>query len=368
MNIVPEKNKRMVSQDIAKGIAILMVVLLHIIEVPNIIRIIVGLLFGYAMPFFLFMTGYNYKNKGLTPWQNIKKRLIQILRPFFIYTLIIAIIMSFHFVLNKEATVAECIKSYIGFLLSKWGTPYVGWDLPKTLFQRVFGPLWFIQYLVPSSVIFYLFVDRAFENTKSFLIIIFGLATISCILIELGLVLPWGIQDAPAIAAIMIMGAWCHKDNKLFKESPNKKWTIINCIICVATIGIIELSGNTAGYVPAGEMSAVYGGPEVYITMLVALFGSYFLINFCKLLEKTKYISKIYTWLGRHSLQILIIHLPLAHLVIDAFGYQQMVTEFPVAVDKISIDQIITFVVTMTIMYILITIIDRFKKPKQKPL
>ena len=359
-------NQRMVSQDIAKGIAILLVVLLHIIEVPNIIRIICGLLFGYAMPFFLFMTGFNYKNKGLTPAQNIKKRLIQILRPFFVYTFIIAIIMSFHYVLNGEATIKECFISYVGMLLSRWGTPYVGWDLPKTLFQRVFGPLWFIQFLVPASIVFYLFVDKALENKKNFLITIFGLATVSCILIELGLVLPWGIQDAFAIAAIMIMGAWCHQDNRLFKEPSKKMWTYINCFVCIATIGVIELTGNTAGYFPAGDISGVYGGVEVYITMLVALFGSYFLINFSKLLEKSKVITKVYTWLGTHSLLILIIHLPIAHLVIDALGYQQMITEFPVAVDKISIDQVITFVIVMAIMYVIITLIDKSKKKAAK--
>lgn len=357
-------SQRMISQDIAKGIAILLVVLLHIIEVPQIVRIICGLLFGYAMPFFLFMVGFNYKNKGLTPTQNIKRRLIQILKPFFIYTLAIAIIMSIHFVLNGEATVGECVKSYIGFLISRWETPYIGWDLPKTLFQRVFGPLWFIQYLVPATILFYPFVDKALENKKNFLIITFSLATVSVILIELGLILPWGIQDAPAIAAIMIMAAWCHKDNKLFKEPSQKKWTYINCLVCLGTIGIIELSGNTAGYVAAGEMSSVYGGLEVYITMIVALFGSYFLINFSKLLEKVKVVSTIYTWLGQHSLQILFIHLPLAHLVIDAFGYEQMITEFPVAVDKVNIDQVIVFVVTMALLYLIITLIEKYTNHK----
>lgn len=360
-----EKSQRMVSQDIAKGIAILLVVLLHIIEVPQIIRIICGLLFGYAMPFFLFMTGFNYKNKGLTPAQNIKKRLIQILRPFFVYTFLLGIIMSIHFVLNGEATVGECIKSYAGFLLSRWGTPYIGWDLPKTLFQRVYGPLWFIQFLVPATIVFYPFVDKALENKKNFLITIFGLATVSCVLIELGLVLPWGIQDAPAIAAIMIIGAWCHQDNRLFKEPSKKKWTYINCFVCIATIGVIELTGNTAGYFPAGDISGVYGGVEVYITMLVALFGSYFLINFSKLLEKVKVVSNVYSWLGRHSLQILILHLPFAHLVIDAFGYQQMITEFPVASETISIDQVISFVVTMAVLYIVITLIDKSKAKKK---
>lgn len=359
------KKNRMVSQDIAKGIAILMVVLLHIIEVPTIIRVVVGLLFGYAMPFFLFMSGYNYKNRGLTPWQNIKNRIGKIIKPFIIYTLAIAIVMSFHYVLNNEASIQECIKSYLGFLVSRWGTSYLGWDLPKTLFQRIFGPLWFIQYLVPSSIIFYLFVDKALKDTKSFIITVFLLATSSVILIQMGLVLPWGIQDAPAIAGIMIVGSWCHQNNKLFNEPSDKKWKYINCLVCIVVISVIELTGNTAGYIAAGEMSAVFGSLEVYVTFLIAILGSYLIINISKALEKHEMASNIFVWLGQHSLQILILHLPIAHLVIDFFGYKQMITEFPVAVDRISIDQIITFIVTATIMYLIILLLEKPNRAEQ---
>lgn len=360
-----ENKQRMLSQDIGKGIAILLVCLLHILEVPNIIRIICGLMFGYAMPFFLFMSGFNYKNKGLSPIENIKKRSMQILKPFLKYTFIIAVIMSIHFVLNGEATISECIISYLGFLISRYGTPYLGWDLPKTLFQRVFGPLWFIQFLFFGSILFYLFVDKALENKKNFLITIFGLATASVIMAAINLILPWGIHDAPAIAAIMIMGAYCNQDNRLFKEPSKKKWTYINCFVCLATIGIIELTGNTAGYFPAGDISGTFGPLEVYVTMLVALFGSYFLINFAKLIEKIPVVSNIYIWLGQHSLLILFLHLSIAHLIIDAFGYQQMITEFPVAVERINIDQVITFALTMLSLYIIITLIDKIEKPKK---
>lgn len=359
-------NKRMVSQDIAKGCAILMVCLLHIVEVPQIIRIVVGLTFGYAMPFFLLMTGYNYRNKGLTPWQNIKKRLVQILRPYLLYTFIIAVFMSIHFVLNGEATVMQCVQSYAGFLISKWGTPYLGWDLPKILFQRVFGPLWFIQFLIPASVIFYLFVDKALEDKKHFWIITLALATVSVIMIELGLVLPWGLQDSCAIAAIMIMGAYIRKDGRLFTDKPQNKYTLFNCLICLVVIAVIELSGNTAGYFPSGEMSAVWGGPEVYVTMLISFVGSYLLINISRLIERVKPLANMYIWLGRHSLLILFLHLSIAHLVIDFFGYQQMITDFPVAVEHISIDQIITFVVTMAIMIPIILGIEKLQKRKEK--
>jgi len=356
------KKERMISQDIAKGIAILLVVLLHIVEAPSIIRTILGLLFGYAMPFFLFMSGFNYRNEGLKPIENIKRRTIQIIKPFILYTLIIAIIMSFHFILNGEATINECIKSYLGFLISRWGTPYIGWDLPKTLFQRIYGPLWFIQYLIPSTAIFYLFVDKALKSKKNFLITIFLLATLSCILIELGLVLPWGLQDSPAIASIMIIAAYCRQDNKLFKTPSKKIYTYLNCFVCILTIAIIELFYNTAGYVAAGEMSSMLGGFEVYVTQLVALFGSYFLINIAMLIENIPIVSNAYIWLGQHSLQILFLHLPLAHLVIDSLGYKQMETEYPVAVDKFSLDQIITFIITMTLLYIIITTIEKLNK------
>jgi len=363
-----EKKERMLSQDIAKGFAILLVVLLHTIEVPSIVRTIVGLLFGYAMPFFLFMAGFNYKNKGLTPWQNIKKRLLQIIKPFFIYSFAIAVIMSIHYVLNGEATIMECVKSYAGFLLSRWGTPYIGWNLPKTLFQRVFGPLWFIQYLIPASIIFYLFVDNALKSVKNFAITMISLSTTSVILIQLGLVLPWGLQDAPAIAAIMIMAAFCRQDNRLFKEPSKKIWTWVNCFVCLAIFGVLELFYNGAGLVAAGEMSSVLGSIEVYAAILVSLIGSYFLINFSKLVERVPVIAKPMSWLGRHSLQILFLHLSVIHLVIDAFGYDQMISEYPQIVDKVNIDQVITFFVAMAILIILITLIDKgselFKKKK----
>jgi len=361
-----EIKKRMMSQDIAKGIAISIVVLLHLVEVPNIVRIIVGALFGYAMPFFLFMTGFNYKNRGLSPWLNIKRRLIQIIKPLLTYTLIISVIMSFHFVLNGEATIYECIRSYIGFLLTKWGTPYIGWDLPKILFQRTYGPLWFLQFLIPSTVIFYLFVDKALKNNKNFFIIIATLSTISAILCEVLPKLPWGLQDSPAIAAIMIIAAWCKKDDKLFKNPGNKKYKIINSIIAIAIIGLTELLFNGAGYVMAGEMSDVLGGIEIYVTLLVSVLGSYFIINFSSLIEKVPVVSNIFVWLGQHSLQILLLHLSIAHLVIDAFGYEQMMTEFPMPVDKVSIDDIVTCAVTMAIIFIIVTLIEKLPKLLKK--
>ncbi len=361
---MPEVKQRMIAQDIAKGAAILMVMLLHIVEVPGIVRTVVGLLFGSAMSFFLFMTGYNYRSKGLTPWQNVKKRMTQIIRPFFVYTFIIGVIMTVHYVLSGQATVLECLKSYAGFLVSRWGTPYLGWDLPKTLFQRIYGPLWFIQYLVPSSIIFYLVVDRVQDSTKKLMLTAFTLATASVIMAALGWVLPWGIQDAPAIASIMLIAVWIKKDGRMFALHSKKKWHYINCITVLAVIAAIELTGNTAGYVAAGEMTAVFGPLEVYVTVLIAVIGSYLMINIARLIEKVPVISNCYIWLGQHSLLLLFMHLPLSYLINDLLGWPNIVTEFPMAKDVISIKQVINFILVITILYFIITLIDKSKAKK----
>ena len=39
--------------------------LVHSVKVNNIVGSIIAVLFGYIMPFFMFMSGYNYSLEGL---------------------------------------------------------------------------------------------------------------------------------------------------------------------------------------------------------------------------------------------------------------------------------------------------------------
>ena len=55
------KKPRMLEQDIAKGIAIILVLALHTLTLNRGIYNALGGVFGFIMPFFFFMAGYNHR-------------------------------------------------------------------------------------------------------------------------------------------------------------------------------------------------------------------------------------------------------------------------------------------------------------------
>ena len=351
--------QRNLSQDIAKGIAILLVVQAHTLQLTKGIGSAIGVLFGYAMPFFLFMTGYNYRNKGLSPWENVKKRIWQILRPFLVYSLVIFFVMGAYFLIRGEATITELVRSYAAFLLSKWGARMIGWNLPQVLFQRLLGPYWFLQFLMMASIVFYLCVDRAISSTKHLISWVALLSGISVVLIELNVVLPWGIQNAPAIASVMIIAAWFRKNDNFFTEPSKKCWVWINSFVCLLTIGLIQLKLSGAGYFGAGAMGEVCGGAEIYLFIVIAIMGTYFLINFCKLLEPIPVVSKALIWLGGHTLQILMLHLAVMHLIKDILHLPQTNAAEQLFVDKVEPGNILAYFLTIIVVVLIILLIEK---------
>lgn len=351
--------QRMISQDIAKGIGILVVVLTHTVQANRVLGSVVAILFGYIMPFYMFMAGYNYHSNGLSPWENIKKRNGKILKSMIIYSLIIGVVMGAYFLIRKEATLFELIRSYGVFLISKWGAKLIGLNLPQVYYQRLLGPCWFLQFLMVSNVFFYLFVDKATSSTRSLISYTILLSGISVILIEYGVVLPWGIQNAPAIASVMILGVWFKKYNLLSSEGTNKKLVLINCLICLLTIGLTQLNYNGAGYFGAGAMGEVCGGAEIYLFIVIAITGSYFLINFSEKIKEVPVLSNILIWFGRHTLLVLLTHVSIVHILKDIFGLPQFNAADQLFVEKMDLRTIPIYFLTLIIVYLLIILIEK---------
>ncbi len=364
--------KRMLSQDIAKGLAIMLVIAVHTYQVSKPVGAVFAIFFGYLLTYFFFMSGYNYKNKGLTYLQNIKKRTVQILLPLLIYSLAVFVVMGAYFLIRGEATIPELLKSYFVFAISKWGAKLIGWNMPQVLFQRLLGPCWFLQYLVMANFIFYAVVDWAIVNGKRLISCVVGLCSISTLLLAFNIILPWGIQDAPAIAALMIVAAYCKKENLLFAEPSKKYWTIINCIVCVAAIAIIELLFNGAGFIGAGELgtTTALGAGETYVMIIIGVIGTYFIVNVSKLIEKIPVVSKFLIWIGQHTFLILILHLSFVHIIKDILNLpqtnsaEQLFVEHPIHMNAVAL--LIAYIVIPLFLLlhdkVLFAIINRKKK------
>ena len=354
--------KRMLSQDIAKGLAILVVVQLHSLQPSEMLYYVLAVLLGFAMPFFIFMSGYNYRSKGLTPVQNMKKRVLMILKVFACWTIGIFLVMGAYFLIRGDGTPAEILRSFAGFLLSESGCKMIGWELPTALFQHVLAPLWYLQYLVTASVLFYLTMDCALRSLKhAFSLVFLGLA-VTFVLVAFNVYLPWGLHCAPVLAAIMITGAVLGQENRFFTAATTTAWKVVNTLICLAVTTAIQYSWPSAGLLGAGNLGEVAGSVEVLFLFCFGVFGSWFLIHIGMLLEKVPVLSKGLIWLGQHTLIILCLHRPVAYVIRDLMGLPHFIAGS--YTDVMTGENIIAFLLVFVVMIPVILLVDRIKKKR----
>lgn len=321
---MPSKNKnRIIVEDFAKGIAITLVVMFHSVELPKIPGLYIIALFAYVLVFFFFVCGVNYTDKGLSYIQNIKKRMMQILLPLFICATFVMIVMGAYFLIRNEASIQDLIRSAEIFWMSKWGAQMLGWDTTPIFYQRILGPCWFILFLVTASIVFYAFVNIALKSIKTLIPTLILLCGISAILIHFGIVLPWGMQNATAIAGLMILGAYLQKYNFISDSIKVDVKRIILSILLLSIFVTIQMFFQQAGLLTAGELGNVLGGWEVAIMFLNAICGTYFLVTISLLVKKTKLLSRFFIWCGKNSFLILMFHLSFVHVVNDILGVVQ---------------------------------------------
>lgn len=341
---------RIIVEDIAKGIAITLVVMFHTIELPQMPGLIIIGCFAYVLVFFYFVCGYNYQDKGLSYVQNIKKRTLQILVPFFICTTLIMLIMGAYFLIRNDATIQELIYSALVFWMSKWGCHMIGWYPDVVLYQRILGPCWFVLFLIPATLVFYAFVGIALKNIKTLVPTIILLCGISIVLIQFNIELPWGIQNAPAIAGLMILGAYLQKYNFISDEIKLGVKRVIISIAALVIFIVIQLLFQQAGLLTAGELGNVLGGLEIPIMFLNAICGTYFLITLSLLIKKSKILSRFFVWCGKNSLFILIFHLSFVHIINDILGVPQWNASQELFCETFNPLMIATFIIAFTLL------------------
>lgn len=359
-------NKRMVEQDVAKGLAMTFVLLTHSLTLftaggrdtapTDMTTIILMAAFGFIMPFFVFIAGYNYRNKGETYTQSVKKRVLQLIPQFFILATALWIIMGIYMMVRGEISLENVLKSYVAFWIGDPLAADLGLDASRTFIAQGLGPTWFIKYLITGSLVFYAVVDYALENQKRLWAVIIGLLSVSAVLSALKVELIWGIHDAPAVAAIMLLGAFFGKKRLLHgEEAAGKRW-----LICLVVYGISFALGvlfPRVGMFSSGRIDMVLGPVEVYITEYIAMAGTFFMICICRPLSRIPWVGKFLQWFGRRSLIILIVHGSIMRICCDIMG----ITGAP---NKLGVNNIIAFIMCLVLTSLFLLIRDKYKAKK----
>lgn len=355
----------MLSQDIVKGMAMLVVIQLHCLQPTMWILYPLVAFFGFIMPVFMFLAGYNYHQKQLSPFVMIRKRVGLLLKIYFSWAFANFVVMGTYFLLHKDGTPMEILRSFGASLLSESGCKMLGITVPITMFQHVLGPCWFLQYLITSSIVFYLCVDYALKSFKQTFSVTILLILITYLFLRFDILLPWGFHCAPALAAVMIIAAKLSQEGHFFDTSEKRIWTVVNSLVCLLIVDTIQITHPSAGILGAGLLGEFAGNIEVFFMVVFAVFGSYLLINIGKLIEKIPYLSTGLIWFGQHSLEILLLHRPIGYLIRDAMKLPHFVSGDPLYIDKITAENLIAFLLIFVIMIPILIFYDKFKAKRK---
>ncbi len=268
-------NNRKDYMDIAKGIALLMVLWAHFNFHFNIIN--VDIINGFHMPIFFFISGYFLSNK-YNIFIFIKRRFKQLIIPYFLGVVLKII---FTILLNYLDGSIPNIKTLILGGLTGNGA----------------GVYWFLLALFLGSVVMYLYIENKYFLLIGIIFAYIGITTKSLV------VLPFRIQPALFSCFYLALGYECRKRN-VFENKP-KVCSLLLCLIMYFFSLKYHIALSVVNtYVTHGLLSIIASLCVVYFVIYLSkgLGGVK-----CKLNLGNKIISFL-KWLGFNSLIVYFIH------------------------------------------------------------
>lgn len=277
--------------DIAKGIAILLVIVGHTVNNPSIIRQVI---FSFHMPFFFILAGYTFRIK---PWgELLKTSCARLLVP---YMLIVFAWKVPMFLTTGAPVTLDAFAKGLGSVFFASGTDFYLLGIDAV------GMSWFLVALFLSRIILNVLMI-AFERFdvsvvwQALACIVLAFCGISCSKL-LGIYLP---LDAD-LCCYTVFLMWCGHMMRVYSLEPNRaRWFVVLGIglVWVACMQISNL-----------ELAARHLDNPLAATV-GALAGTYFVCWVSTLIEKLKSVGAL-RWLecflvfcGKNSMAIFCIH------------------------------------------------------------
>lgn len=295
--------------DIAKGIAIILVIIGHC-EYTN--KTLLVWLYSFHMPLFFMINGFFIKNSinRLSLKEFTKRKAKTILIPYLIFSipLYIAYIAK---TLIKYKTISgiEAIQKFLGiFLVCRDSNFDIG--------------LWFLVSLFVSDILVYLILKIIFDSNnikeKNKNIVITGITIITYIVgviitsIAKKYLIIWNLDIAPLCTSFILMGY-------LLSVINEKKDIISNKFLCIIMF-FINVIFAYLNYKVCGKSDIYYSNlGNGFYYLLAAISGSIFILQISKFIEKSKILETI----GKHSLIYYALQgslvLPISKLIVKKF-------------------------------------------------
>ena len=277
--------------DILKGIGIMLIMISHASYKIPYLDIY---LWACYLPLFFMASGYTFK---LRPnLQNvIKKKAKRLLYPYFIYGCIFTFL---HSLISHGDT---SITRWIGILYARLNL--YAYPMEQNVSFLVDGPLWFLPALLLTYLLTYVYVSLSYRWKRGYLA--FSLIfTYLCTFLPI--YLPWCIDEV-FMASLFVIFVYELKE-KEYLLKPNLK--LLFCLVLVYIFLVTINGGTNMAFRIYGNLGAL----SIILFFLIGIVGTLMWYCISKKIEST-FIGNILAMIGRLSLRLMCIHLPLFQIM-----------------------------------------------------
>lgn len=276
-------NKRIEHIDIAKGIAIILVVCSHTYAGPLIFPFS-----AFDIPLFFICAGFTCTIKD-DMWISFKRKAIKLLKPYFFFNIIL-------FLCAQRCSLREIF----GVFYSRYCLyPIDVIDNPRLLTVGNF-PLWFLTCMIVCYLLFYIIIYH--EKYQYYLVAFYLLFT--ALLDRLPILLPWSIDIAFLMAVYMYVGYKLKNVSNVFNTLKPHPIIVIAIVVYLMVLP----------YCNDIDISKRYYDPSYFIYIIAGLSGSMSIIYISYLLSYTV-LKKTLQQIGIHSLTIFCIEMPFIYFI-----------------------------------------------------
>ena len=340
--------------DIAKGLGILAVVWAHIMLVGWSHEII----YAFHMPFFFFVAGMLFKREKYTSFGDfLKKRSKRLLVPYFIYAIGSYILWAGLKYVSHESWVV-ILKPLPQILIAQGSGRFMSFN----------SALWFIPCLFVVEIIYFFKTSKDWLN----LLLTLACAALSFVLGSIygdkyWLLLPFNFDAVLIALPFYCLGNILVKNFShatISQTASNHKFA--NTILWIVTTILLYILATSFGVCSMGSSSYQCNG---FIFIMRALAGIVAMISFSLILSELfnarwcrclQWFKNTLTWLGRYSLDVMSLHIPVKGIVI-----MLLASVLSMSSDAISANFSISLVVlgiTLVVIVPIILVVNRILK------
>ena len=282
---------------ILRGIGIISVVIGHSCS-----SIFSRFVYSYHLALFFFVSGflYNENKYGMNPYMNIANRLKNSYGKYVLYATMLvipnALWVRMHIVSQEWASFS--FYDFRNYFLN---------TLVLTNTNPLFGPAWFVLALICgmglagviiyAGNIAYKIVNKMWIKHVVIIILTIIFSIMGMERFSLGFQLYARLDVGMFVLPIIILGYYCRQYSELLGKSICFPGTLVCMSIlcyCVYKLGwTIDLCGQCA---------------IMYQYLLLSVCGIYVMIFLSKIISKTRFLSKVFTYMGNYSFEIMCFH------------------------------------------------------------